>query len=742
MEYKLFDIILYSSFIGSVTALCIILLRFLTRKIFCKQYHYYLWIIFAIRLMFPISVPSDVSLYNIFADYQLEEGSKYFTEISTAGKSTMNASIMNVSEINTEKSDLHNNENETSVADKEFSEEKKPHNEEVDYNNKNSDIIEKIWMLGAAAMLFIYGTTYILTIKKAKHSNEVKENIKDILIEMKKKAGIDYNINICENNFYPSPCVIGIFKPTIIIQDKITDSLSSEKVKHILLHEIVHIKRKDNFINMLLMLLMCIYWFNPLFWYCIKLIRDDCELSCDEKVLNIISTEKSANYAQTLLDTVMLTNKANKLGFSIFFAKSNTKERIKNIMKYKKKSMYIFIVFILVLAVTASMLLTDKSRNAAVEAKVINISRHPEADDYTVYFSDVTKLPEEKDENFEFDIRSSDISSDDVMNRLDDLLHTTYDSKTKWPNKLPDGFNPEEVMELYKNPGLNIRKLHKQNITGKGVGIAIIDQTLLVDHVEYKDRIKLYEESERLKEHKASMHGAAVASIAVGKTVGVAPEADLYYIAGDLGTYDENHNFTYDFKLLANDIDRILEINKDLPKENKIRVISASIGWSPNKEGYDEVNAAVERAKEEGILVVSSSLEDTYELYFDGLGKEPLSDADDFNSYRPGSWWEKNYSFVLSRNTLLAPMDFRCTAAPNGTEDYAVYSSGGWSWTIPYIAGVYALACQVDPEITYYEFWEVALETGVSINLKNDFGQEYELKKIINPAGIMDKLKK
>ncbi len=54
---------------------------------------------------------------------------------------------------------------------------------------------------------------------------------------------------------------------------------------------------------------------------------------------------------------------------------------------------------------------------------------------------------------------------------------------------------------------------------------------LLVDHQEYRDRIRLYEEINIDKGTPAQMHGAAVASIAVGKTVGVAPEADLYYIA-------------------------------------------------------------------------------------------------------------------------------------------------------------------------------------------------------------------
>jgi subtilisin family serine protease len=101
-------------------------------------------------------------------------------------------------------------------------------------------------------------------------------------------------------------------------------------------------------------------------------------------------------------------------------------------------------------------------------------------------------------------------------------------------------------MELGKNPGLDIRQLHEQGITGRGVGIAIIDQTLLVDHQEYVNQLRLYEEGSDIQGGwlQTQMHGPAVASIAVGKTTGVAPEADLFYIATSMcnttGTFEGN----------------------------------------------------------------------------------------------------------------------------------------------------------------------------------------------------------
>jgi len=79
---------------------------------------------------------------------------------------------------------------------------------------------------------------------------------------------------------------------------------------------------------------------------------------------------------------------------------------------------------------------------------------------------------------------------------------------------------PKNFLEEGKNPGLGIRDLHKRGFTGKGVKVAIIDQKLRLTHIEYKDRIERYIESENIDEHP-SMHGSAVSSLLCGADCGV-----------------------------------------------------------------------------------------------------------------------------------------------------------------------------------------------------------------------------
>jgi hypothetical protein len=342
------------------------------------------------------------------------------------------------------------------------------------------------------------------------------------------------------------------------------------------------------------------------------------------------------------------------------------------------------------------------------------------------------------------DLRSYDLRKLDLSQQLANLLHADFDSRTKWPDRLPDGYDKARIQELGKDPGLGVCQLHERGITGQGIGIGIIDQPLLVDHMEYKDRLRMYEEVHEVKGAPAQMHGPAVASIAVGKTVGVAPAADLYYIAEEhIGA--QGPGGEWDFTWLAQAIHRMLDVNDTLPASKKIRVISISVGWSSQQKGYAETMKAVERANKAEVFIVSTAIEETHHLAFHGLGREALAEPNQFSSYGPGSWWANGFWDGMPRlepsERLLVPMDCRCLASPTGANDYVFYWSSGWSWSVPWISGLYALACQVKPDVTPQQFWSAAMKTGRVIQLTHD-SEKYQFGTIADPVALIESLKK
>jgi hypothetical protein len=350
---------------------------------------------------------------------------------------------------------------------------------------------------------------------------------------------------------------------------------------------------------------------------------------------------------------------------------------------------------------------------------------------------------------WQMDYRTQDLSRLDLHNSLNDLLLAFFDDRTVWPpaNKLPFGFNPQRIMALGKNPGLGVRSLHARGITGKGIGIAIIDMPLLVDHQEYSGQLRLYEELyfyEQAYQQSAQMHGSQVASIAVGKTAGVAPQADLYYIAVDLASgQDANGNDQFDFTKAAQAIRRILEINQQLPSERKIRVISMSFGWADKFTGYEEISAAVAEARAAGVFIICAypAMDQIYGFKLSGLERSPLADPDFVTSYsrlHPCDLYADSLH-LCQAGRLLVPMNSRTTASPMGKDEYVFYRMGGEGILMPYLAGIYALAAQVDAEITPERFWELASQTGRSVDISGTSGV-YTIGPILDPVSLINSL--
>ena len=260
----------------------------------------------------------------------------------------------------------------------------------------------------------------------------------------------------------------------------------------------------------------------------------------------------------------------------------------------------------------------------------------------------------------------------------------------------------EQILEECKNPGLGVRDLHEQGITGEGVNVAIIDQNLQLDHPEYADSIEAYYESDYdYWDEIGSSHAPAVLSILAGKTTGVAPGAKVYFAAAP--------GWEMDAAYYAECLYWILEQNEALPEGEKIRVVSVSgapIRWA-NGGGYENGGQwveAVAAAEKVGILVMDCRESEETSFVFSSYCADGPSD--DARQYIPGypTWdldpasdeWDGKWA-----KYIFAPTSFRTTAQEyrKGHYIYTHWGEGGMSWSLPYAAGVLALGWQINPDL-------------------------------------------
>jgi len=297
---------------------------------------------------------------------------------------------------------------------------------------------------------------------------------------------------------------------------------------------------------------------------------------------------------------------------------------------------------------------------------------------------------------------------------LDKML---FDSRTNWPgsDKLPDGFDPIRLLEEGKNPGLGVRRLHEQGVNGLGVSIAIIDGNLLQNHREYAQQMVTYEEVGLAKLMSPQMHGPAVASIAVGKTCGVAPKASLHYFAVD--------RLKSDNQPYCDVIHKLIKLNRNRGVSEQIRVVSISDGGFSRQANFNYWQETLSKAEQNGLLVVTCDHSDflIYGTLVRIIGKDP----DNPLSYRRG-----RYSSAV--DILLVPAGNRTIASYHGPDMYTFERTGGMSWAAPYLAGLAALAYQVDPKIEPKTIVKLWVETAV----QTDAGP------IVNPTGFIEAVRK
>ena len=188
-----------------------------------------------------------------------------------------------------------------------------------------------IWISAAGLLLLLFLISYITALKEIKNAVLLKENI---YVSDKIKV----------------PAVYGIIKPKIILPYDYCGS----NLNYILLHEKTHIKRCDNFFRVLALVIVCIHWFNPLCWLFLKLFYCDMELACDEIVLSKCDEEERKGYAHALLSAI----EKNSL-FASPFGGVKLRNRIENILSYKKLSVFAAICLSIMIAAVAYILLTN-----------------------------------------------------------------------------------------------------------------------------------------------------------------------------------------------------------------------------------------------------------------------------------------------------------------------------------------------------------------------------------------------
>lgn len=199
------------------------------------------------------------------------------------------------------------------------------------------DIIAVVWCLGGIAFISAHMLSYLHYRKRLMRQGMPieDEEIAGLLSELKNELGIKGGISLWKYSRAASPMLMGFFKPVIVLPK---EDYSWDELFFILKHELVHYKRHDIWLKLLLVVAKGIHWFNPVVWMMQREAVIDMEMSCDERVIKNAGYDVKKAYTETLLSTIHRQYAGQTLLSTQFKGgKQIMKKRFKNILSGGKK---------------------------------------------------------------------------------------------------------------------------------------------------------------------------------------------------------------------------------------------------------------------------------------------------------------------------------------------------------------------------------------------------------------------
>ena len=175
-------------------------------------------------------------------------------------------------------------------------------------------------------------------------------------LALRRSVRIGGNVYRCAR--WSTPFVLGIIAPRIYVPERV----SEEDLPQVLAHERCHIRRGDHVWKPLAFLLLAVHWFNPILWAAYLLLGRDMENACDEMALRNADAAQRAAYSRALVSCAARPRMAAVSPLA--FGEVAVKERVKNVIHYRKPAVWAILLLILAAAGIAVCLLTRPAQQA------------------------------------------------------------------------------------------------------------------------------------------------------------------------------------------------------------------------------------------------------------------------------------------------------------------------------------------------------------------------------------------
>ncbi|HEV2971314.1 MAG TPA: M56 family metallopeptidase [Pirellulales bacterium] len=230
-----------------------------------------------------------------------------------------------------------------------------------------AEIVPWIWVTGAPVMYVLLGCGLVGAERLRRRSRRlVTGELDEICQRLRAALRIARPVAVAVSQRVIAPMLVGILKPLILLPAAMLDGQSVAQIEMILLHELAHVRRWDNLVNLAQRMVEAALFFHPAVWFVSRWVRLEREHCCDAVVL--AHTDDPRAYAETLAALAIPGMKPAHA--AAVMANHQLLARIRHILNLEDRRMTLSVRFLTVmgsLVVTAALLVIARAQSTAAD---------------------------------------------------------------------------------------------------------------------------------------------------------------------------------------------------------------------------------------------------------------------------------------------------------------------------------------------------------------------------------------
>jgi len=287
--------IVHASWQAAVLGLAVLAVCWLLGPTLQPRWRFALWLVVFARLAMPIVPASPWSLFQIGQLLRAEPAIE-----SSANEPLPDREIQPINHSPAQPMPILASPGGESTVQQ--LEEERPTEEAIEPRLSAGACLALIWLAGIFLLVGRRSWLAVLLARQKRFWRQVAEpRILQVFKECRQELSLVWPVELLAAPGLTGPATGGVLRPYIVLPEKLILSFSSEELRLLLLHELLHVRRLDVLSDRLAALVAIAHWFNPIAWLALACMHRERELACDAAVLDRVDAEEASHYGRLIL---------------------------------------------------------------------------------------------------------------------------------------------------------------------------------------------------------------------------------------------------------------------------------------------------------------------------------------------------------------------------------------------------------------------------------------------------------